>query len=76
MISDGIEQGAFRPVHAAFTAEAVAATMVGIQQGDMLHRLKMTDSAAYAELAELVVIVSGRGGIDLSVNRGEVNWDP
>jgi AcrR family transcriptional regulator len=55
LIAEGIDSGAFRPVHAAFTAEMVAATMFGIQRGEMLARLKMGHSEAYAELATLVV---------------------
>jgi len=57
LIADGIAAGAFRPVDAAFVAEIVAATMVGIQSGQMSHRLGMSDSDAYAELAALVVHV-------------------
>lgn len=55
LIADGIESGAFRRVNAAFVAEMVAATMVGIQRGEMFERLEMTDAEAYAELASLVV---------------------
>ena len=60
LIADGIEAGAFRPVDAAFVAEIVAATMVGIQSGQMSRRLGMSDSDAYAELAALVVHVLAR----------------
>jgi AcrR family transcriptional regulator len=60
LIADGIEAGAFRPVDAAFVAEIVAATMVGIQSGQMSRRLGMSDSDAYAELAGLVVHVLAR----------------
>lgn len=55
LISEGIEAGAFRPVHAAFVGEMVAATMFGIQRGEMFARLELTDAEAYAELASLVV---------------------
>lgn len=55
LISEGIEAGAFRQVHAAFVAEMVAATMFEIQRGEMLRRLDITDSEAYAELASFVV---------------------
>ena len=43
-----------------FVAEIVAATMVGIQSGQMSRRLGMSDSDAYAELAALVVHVLAR----------------
>lgn len=55
LIAEGIEAGAFREVHAAFTGEMVAATMVEIQRGELFERLEMTDSEAYAELASLVI---------------------
>jgi AcrR family transcriptional regulator len=55
LIAEGIDAGASRPVHPAFTAEMVAATMFGIQRGEMLARLQMSDAEAYAELAALVV---------------------
>lgn len=55
LIADGVEAGAFRPVHAAFMGEMVAATMFEIQRGEMFARLEMTDAEAYAELATLVV---------------------
>jgi AcrR family transcriptional regulator len=55
LIGEGIESGAFRPVHAAFVAEMVAATMFGIQRGELFERLELSDSAAYAELASLTV---------------------
>ena len=54
LISDGIEAGAFRPVHAACMGEIVAATMFEIQRGEMFARLELTDAEAYAELASLV----------------------
>jgi AcrR family transcriptional regulator len=55
LISEGIDSGAFRTVHAAFVAEVVAATMAEIQRGELGGRLGLTDSEAYAELASLVV---------------------
>jgi AcrR family transcriptional regulator len=55
LIGEGVEAGAFRPVHAAFMAEMVAATMFEIQRGELFARLEMTDSEAYAELASLVI---------------------
>lgn len=55
LIAEGIEAGVFRPVHAAFAAEMTAATMVGIQSGDMFRRLEMSDADAYAELSSLLI---------------------
>lgn len=55
LIAEGIEAGAFRPVHAAFVGEMVAATMFEIQRGEMFARLELTDAEAYAELASLVL---------------------
>lgn len=55
LIAEGIEAGAFRRVHAAFTGEMVAATMFEIQRGEVFERLEMTDSEAYTELASLVI---------------------
>jgi len=55
LVADGVTHGAFRPVHAAFVGEVVAATMAEIQGGRLHERLGMSDSEAYAELASLVV---------------------
>lgn len=55
LIAEGVETGAFRPVHAAFMGEIVAVAMFEIQRGEMFARLEMTDAEAYAELASLVV---------------------
>jgi AcrR family transcriptional regulator len=55
LIAEGIEAGAFREVHAPFTAEMVAAAMFGIQRGEIASRLGLTDAEAYGELSALVV---------------------
>jgi AcrR family transcriptional regulator len=55
LIAAGVEDGVFRPVHAAFVGEMVAATMFEIQRGEMFARLELSDAEAYAELASLVV---------------------
>lgn len=55
LIAEGVEAGAFRPVHAPFVAEVAAVAMFEIQRGEMFARLEMSDSEAYAELASLVV---------------------
>lgn len=61
LIADGIDSGEFRSVHAAFAAEMTAATMFGIQQGDMFRRLNMSDADAYAELSSLLLHALDRG---------------
>lgn len=55
LIAAGVEAGDFRPVHAAFVGEMAAATMFGIQRGEMGARLELSDAEAYAELASLVL---------------------
>lgn len=55
LIAEGVEAGAFRPVHAAFVAEVAAVAMFEIQRGEMFARLEMSDSEAYAELASLMI---------------------
>lgn len=55
LIHEGIQDGSFREVHAAFAAEMVAATMFEIQRGEMFSRLELSDAEAYAELASLIV---------------------
>jgi hypothetical protein len=55
LIADGVEAGAFGPVHAAFAAEMVAATMFEVQRGAMFARLELTHAEAYAELAAFVL---------------------
>jgi AcrR family transcriptional regulator len=54
LVAAGVRDGAFRPVHAAFVGEMVAATMFEIQRGELFERLELTDSEAYAELLTLV----------------------
>jgi AcrR family transcriptional regulator len=55
LLADGVASGAFRPVHVAFVADVLAATMVRIQQRDVAAATGLGDAEAYAELAELVV---------------------
>lgn len=55
LIAEGVETGVFRPVHAAFAGEMVAATMFEVQRGEMFARLELTDAEAYAELASFVL---------------------
>lgn len=55
LVAEGIEAGAFRALDAAFLGEVVAATMFGIQSGQVARRLGMSDAEAYAELGRVVV---------------------
>jgi len=55
LISEGVDHGAFRPVPAAFVAEAVTAVMVRIQQRQISEATGLTDAQAYDELAALIV---------------------
>ena len=47
--------GAFRPVHVAFVANVLSATMVRIQQREVAATTGLDDAAAYTELATLMV---------------------
>jgi AcrR family transcriptional regulator len=55
LLADGVASGAFRPVHVAFVADVVSATMVRIQQRHVAAATGLEDAAAYTELADLVV---------------------
>lgn len=55
LIDSGVSDAAFRPVAAAFVANVVSATMVRIQRGEVRRESGLSDSEAYAALAELVV---------------------
>jgi AcrR family transcriptional regulator len=63
LIAEGVDAGAFRPVHAAFAGEMVAATMFEVQRGEMFARLELTDAEAYAELAAFVLRALTAGGV-------------
>lgn len=54
LIADGVAEGAFRPVHAAFVADVVATVMVRIQQRGVAGATGLADADAYTELARLV----------------------
>jgi AcrR family transcriptional regulator len=54
-VRDGVDSGAFRAVHAAFVAEAVALLIDGIQHGVLLNRTGLSSGDAYAELSDLVL---------------------
>jgi AcrR family transcriptional regulator len=55
LIADGVRTGEFRPVHASFVADTVAATMERIQSGAVQATTGLPDAAAYDELAALVL---------------------
>ncbi len=55
LIEAGISSGDFRPVHGAFVADVVAATMRRIQTGDVLSGMGLRHADAYDELARLVL---------------------
>lgn len=55
MIDQGVVDGAFRDVNAAFVGEVVAATIVRIHHGDIAAACNFTDADAFAELARVVL---------------------
>ncbi|GAA4402130.1 TetR/AcrR family transcriptional regulator [Tsukamurella soli] len=56
LITDGVNAGDFRRVHAAFAADLVAAMMVRIQQGAVRAGTGLDDGSAYRELARIVTM--------------------
>jgi hypothetical protein len=55
LVAEGVASGAFRPVHVGFVGDLISAAMVRIQQRRVAASTGLDDSAAYAELAGLVV---------------------
>lgn len=55
LVAAGVASGAFRPVHVGFVGDLLSAAMVRIQQRRVAAATGLDDSAAYAELAALVV---------------------
>ncbi|SHL03072.1 transcriptional regulator, TetR family [Pseudonocardia thermophila] len=55
LVAEGVESGAFRPVHVGFVGDLLSAEMVRIQRRQVARATGLDDSAAYAELAALVV---------------------
>lgn len=55
LINEGIDRGAFRPVHGAFVADMTAAAMSRIQTGQVFAMTGMHDADAYHELALLIL---------------------
>ena len=55
LIDEGVKEGDFRHVHAAFIADTVAATMQRIQTGQVHDATALSDAEAYEQLADLVL---------------------
>lgn len=54
-IGEGVRAGVFREVHAAFVAEMVSRTIVGIQRGEFGERTGLSDAEAFAALSQFLV---------------------
>lgn len=54
-IREGVDQGIFRDVHAAFVAEMVHLAIAGIRDGEVLERTGLSSAEAFAELATFVL---------------------
>lgn len=54
-ISEGVAQGVFGGVHAAFVAEMVSLTIGAIQRGEISARTGLSSAEAFAELATFVL---------------------
>lgn len=54
LITEGVEAGDFRDVHAAFVADVAATMMVRIQQRGVTRSTGLDDAHAYTELAALL----------------------
>lgn len=54
-VGDGVREGVFRDVHAALIGEMVALLIGGIQSGVIAERAQVSDSEAFAALAELIL---------------------
>ena len=70
LVDEGIAAGDFRAVHAEFVADVVTAVMVRIQQRQLAAATGLTDGAAYANLAELLLhglAVPERGSVAVPI---------
>lgn len=54
-IGEGVRQGVFREVHAAFVAEMVSRTITGIQRGEIGARTGLSDAEAFAALSQFLL---------------------
>lgn len=61
LIQDGVQAGAFRPIHAEYVAESVALLIEGIMDGRLLDRTGLSSGDAYSELSTLVLNVLESG---------------
>ena len=55
MIRQGVDEGAFRPVDAAFAADVVTSVMVRIQQRRVAASTGLDDATAYEQLSDLLL---------------------
>ena len=55
LIADGVAEGRFRDVHPALVADTVTTLMLRIGRGDTARATGLDDSAAYRELAALLL---------------------
>lgn len=54
-IAEGVGQGAFRKVHAAFVADMIGRTVGGIQRGEIGQSTGLSDAEAFAELSQFLL---------------------
>lgn len=54
-IAEGVRDGAFREVHAAFVAELVSSTIGAIQRGEIAERTGLSDAEAFEELSAFLL---------------------
>lgn len=55
LIEQGVADGSFRSVNAAFVGEVVAATIVRIHHGDIAAVCHLSDADAFTELAQVIL---------------------
>lgn len=60
LVVEGVGSGAFRDVHPGFVADVVTAVMARIQQRSLAASTGLDDAAAYAQLADLLLLGLGR----------------
>jgi AcrR family transcriptional regulator len=54
-VGEGVRDGVFREVHAAFVAEMVSGTIIAIQRGDIGERTGLSDAEAFAALSQFLL---------------------
>jgi hypothetical protein len=55
LISDGVEDGALRPIDGNFAGQLVALAIEGLQSGVLLERTGLSAGQAYSEMADLLL---------------------